>query len=336
MSSIDYISLFTLLGVALAVLVIVAVWTMSTMLIRPPRMNDGKAALILKRLSPSDLGLKFETKSFDVRDENGRLLKIVSWWMPKESSRATVVLIHGYADAKVGALAWAPMLHHLGLNILALDLRAHGESEGVNCTGGVREREDVAQVIDRLRLDHPDETQKLILFGISLGGAVAVGVGALRDDIDAIVCDSLYTSFDRAARVHGERIAAPARCLHFLAIRIAASRAGVDFSSVNPIDLISLIRCPVFLVFGEDDAFVSQIDRNALKQLLFARNNPNDRSWTADRADHVLALAVEPDEYEHELREFLRRSGIGLSNCPDQSSRRITNVCVSGSSAPTS
>lgn len=331
MSSIDYISLFTLLTVALVALVLVVAWTMSTMLIRPPRMNDGKAALVLKRLSPSDVGLKFEPKSFDVREESGRLLKIAAWWMPCESSRATVVLIHGYADAKVGALAWAPMLHNLGLNILAIDLRAHGESDGKFCTGGVREREDVSQVIDRLRIDHPDETQKLILFGISLGGAVSIGVAAQRDDVDAVICDSLYTSFGRAARVHGERIAAPARSLHFIAIKIAASRAGVDFGSVNPIDLISLIRCPIFLVFGENDAFVSQIDRNALKQLLFARSNPNDRSWTADRADHVLALAVEPEEYELELREFLQHAGINPSNCIDQFSRRITNVCVNGS-----
>jgi len=312
--SVAYIPLFTLLALALIAIVFIVAWMMSGMLICPPRMTDGKAVLILKRLSPTDIGLKFESKSFDVRDAGGNMLKIASWWIPHEGSRATVMLIHGFADAKVGALAWAPMLHGIGLNILAIDLRAHGESDGKFCTGGVREREDVSQVIDRLRIDHPNETEKLVLFGISLGGAVAIGVGSQRDDVDAIVCDSLFTSFDRAARVHAELIAAPARFAHFIAIKIAASRSGVNFSAVKPIDLIATVRCPILLMFGEGDAFVPPIDRNALSQLLMARNNPIDRTWTADGAGHVLALAAEPNEYEQEVREFLQRAGIGLPN----------------------
>src|SRR5436309_1814370 len=105
---------------------------MARTLLRPNRMTDAKALTLLRRLSPGDLGLDFEDVRFEVRDEQtGKPLRLAAWWIPAEElSHRTVLLLHGYADAKVGAIAWAPTLHGLHWNILALDLRAHGESAG--------------------------------------------------------------------------------------------------------------------------------------------------------------------------------------------------------------
>src|SRR5688572_14549042 len=98
---------------------------MARTLLRPTRMTDAKATWILKRLSPGDLDLNFEDLKFRVRDEqSGEPLDIAAWWIPASAGRAgagagaggagltrTVLLIHGYADAKVGAIAWAPTLN---------------------------------------------------------------------------------------------------------------------------------------------------------------------------------------------------------------------------------
>src|SRR5207302_6039464 len=141
---------------------------------RPERMTDAKATVVLQRLSPEDLGLKFEEQRFDVRDEQtGKPLRIAAWWIPTANapSPRTILLIHGRGDAKVGAVAWAPTLHALGWNILAIDLRAHGESGGVNCTAGYWERHDVSQVINQLRAAHERQTETLGIFGLKLGHA---------------------------------------------------------------------------------------------------------------------------------------------------------------------
>src|SRR5205823_2216703 len=98
---------------------------------------------------------------------------------PKAAGRCAV-LLHGYGDAKVGAIAWAPTLHALGFNILALDLRAHGESDGRYCTARYFERHDVSQVIDELKRQRPADVRRVVMFGISMGAAVAAAVAVLR------------------------------------------------------------------------------------------------------------------------------------------------------------
>src|SRR5439155_17645338 len=158
----------------LALLCAALVVLMARTLLRPNRMTDARAAWILKRLSPLDLGLDFEEVDFSVRDEHsGRQLKLRGWWIPYQNARRTILLIHGYADAKVGAVAWAPPLHDCGWNILAVDMRAHGESEGERSTAGYFERHDMAQVINHFRAHRPHATEVFAIFGISLGAAVA-------------------------------------------------------------------------------------------------------------------------------------------------------------------
>src|SRR4051794_10348921 len=163
------------------VLVALLVFVMAYFLLRPPRMTDAKANWVLRRLTPADIGLNFAPLNFSVRDQqNNRPLKIAAWWVARNSSDKTVLLLHGYADAKVGALAWAPMFHELGYNLLIADLRGHGESGGTISSGGFWEWHDLQQTIDELRERYPRESQHVIIFGASLGATIAGALAAER------------------------------------------------------------------------------------------------------------------------------------------------------------
>src|SRR4051812_46591822 len=110
------LSLFLILLVMGALAAAGAVWVMARALVRPPRMTDGKALYVLKRVTPGDLGMTFEDATFTVRDlRTGKPLKLAGWWMPYPHAQGRcVVLVHGYADGKIGAIAWAPLWHGLG------------------------------------------------------------------------------------------------------------------------------------------------------------------------------------------------------------------------------
>ena len=277
------LTLCLVLAIALAALIGAVALLMSRMLLSPPRMTDGKAAYLLKRLSPGDFGMHFQTVQFSVRDEQnprGPHLTIAGWWIPHPAALGKcVVLIHGYGDAKVGAIAWAPMWHTLGYHILAIDLRAHGESDGRQTTAGFFERHDLSQVLDQLRAARPADTQTLVLFGISLGAAVALAAAQMRDDIDALILECPFTEYSHAVRAHAGVQNLPAVFLIPLVLKLAQRQSGADFAVVKPIDLIPRAACPVLLFCGADDPFAPPADQLALEQAIVSRSDPHSAFW---------------------------------------------------------
>ena len=65
----------------------------------------------------------------------------------------------------LGKHANSPLFHAQGYNILAPDLRAHGEADGGYTTAGYYERHDLNQILDHLRAMRPNATKNLVLHG---------------------------------------------------------------------------------------------------------------------------------------------------------------------------
>ncbi len=304
--AIVWTSFLLLLAAILCVLIVIH--ALARMLLAPPRMTDGKALYVLRRMSPEDLGMSFETVWFQTtRTPRVPAIRIAAWWIEASMHSAkTVVLIHGYGDAKVGALAWAPTWRSLGYNCLLIDLRAHGESGGTICTGGVLERDDLDAVLDQFRASHEKQTGRLVLFGISLGGAVALATAARRSDIDAVVADSVYADYASAAHAHGKLIGAPLPRLLPFVTGWAQRLAGVNFADARPLDSVARCGCPVLLVHGDADPFVPAEHVEQLDAALAARHNLRDDHWIVPEALHVLSLSSDAEAYRARLERFLR------------------------------
>ncbi len=306
-------NLFILVAVLLVVGVVLAEATVRVMamaLLQPARMTDGRAAWRLRRLSPGDLQLSFSKVSFNVRDDaTNETIRLAAWWIPQpEADGRCAVLLHGYGDAKVGGIAWAPPLHALGFNVLALDLRAHGESEGRYCTAGFFERYDVSQVIDQLKGERPGETRRIVLFGVSLGAAVAAATAVMRDDIAAVIMECPYPDYELAASAHAEVLGAPGEFLQRRAFALAQRIAKADFSAVRPVDLIPKIPCPVMVIRSESDVFIDEEHAGMVEEAA-RRRVGRTLYWNAENAHHVAAICEDPEEYERRIGEFLGEVG---------------------------
>ena len=302
-----FLRLTLVLLAGLALLLALLTWLMARFLLRPPRMTDGKAAWLLKRLTPLDIGLSFTPLAFTIRDElTKRPLQLAAWWIPRENSTQTVILLHGYADAKVGAIAWAVPFHELGCNVLALDLRAHGESGGQLSTAGFWERHDLSQVLNDLGARYPAQTRRLVLFGASVGAAVALAVAAERSDIDAVVLESPFADFRHAAASHFHLLGIELAFLHRLAIALSAKMAHADFAAIRPLDLIEKSHAPILIIQGADDALTPPQDQQQLERAIAGRND-NSQYWRLENVPHLMAFAADPAGYRDRLRHFLAR-----------------------------
>jgi pimeloyl-ACP methyl ester carboxylesterase len=284
-------------------------------------MTDASAIRIMGRLSPGDLSMPFERITFNVRDEQagGRPLKIAAWWLPHptDTRGRCAILIHGYADAKVGAIAWAPTLMAQGFNILAIDLRAHGESGGSQSTAGFFERHDVNQVIDQLLAERPAQTRTLVLFGISLGAAVAAAVAVMRDDIAAVVLECPYADYHDAVMRHGELMKLPSPWLQEMGYRLAQRLSGARFDEVRPVDLVPHIASPLMIIQASDDEFVPAGEQSKLQSAMASRTPEQAPSeyWKVHDVPHVHALLKDAEDYESKLREFFAAA---LEDAPEK------------------
>ena len=80
---------------------------------------------------------------------------------------AWVLLFHGVADNRYGMTEHARLLLQAGYNVVMMDARAHGASEGAMASYGWLERKDTSAVIDELvRTQHPEHVFAL---GNSMG-----------------------------------------------------------------------------------------------------------------------------------------------------------------------
>lgn len=297
------------LGIVGVIAFVAVSFGMAMNLLQPPRMGAGKALYFLRRLGPQDIGLPYETLTFPVRDQRtGKILNIASWWIENsEPSGRTAIVIHGFSDAKVGGIAWAPLLRSLGFHVLAVDLRAHGDSQGRFSTAAFYERYDVSQVIDQIKASHPDQTRRIVLFGVSLGAAVALATSLLRQDLSALILESPYVDFTSAVLNHAQKLPLPGRSFQRLALWFFPKIGHLDFRAVRPVEMIAKAPCPVWLIQSGCDPFVKTSEQAALEKALASRpaNLGISQIWNVENCHHVIALSEHPEEFRRRLCDFL-------------------------------
>ena len=137
-------------------------------------------------MTPAQEGMPYRDVSFSTSDG----LTLRGWWIPGRR-HATVVMIHGYGNNREEAFGKAGYLHAAGYNLLVFDLRGHGQSDGDGTTVGYLEPLDArAAVATASKL----EPGPIVLFGYSLGGAIALEDGATDPAVKAVVEDSGFSS----------------------------------------------------------------------------------------------------------------------------------------------
>jgi pimeloyl-ACP methyl ester carboxylesterase len=198
----------------------------------------------------------------------------------------------------VGGIAWAPALQKAGLNLLAIDVRAHGASGGSIYTGGKYEADDLEQVINQVRQKYPLSTKKLFLFGISLGAYVSAEVATRRSDIDGIILESPVVCFRSGLVQQAELARLPGGAIRLLAIQFAQWAAGARFDEISLLNSLPRVTCPKLLILPANDPIVTEPEREEMK-------SHATEAWTIPDAGHLQALEMTQDEYTKRVSAFL-------------------------------
>ena len=159
--------------------------------------------------------------------------------------RGLIVYLHGVADNRRSGVGLARRFVPKGYDVLAYDSRAHGESEGRDCTYGFYEKRDLPRALDAVRAD------RAVLFGASLGAAVALQAAPDEPRVRGVIAQSSFSDLEIVIRERAPWIATRAEVDEALAI--AEKRGHFKVAGVSPREAAARIHVPVLLIHGLED-----------------------------------------------------------------------------------
>ena len=215
-------------------------------------------------------------------------VKIHSWYFAGEPDKPTVLFFHGNAGNVSDRLLFFMLLREeFGVSVFAPEYRGYGKSHGSPTEKGVYRDAQTAYsyLVDSLHTD----PEKIIIWGHSLGGAVAVHLSQNLKQ-GKLVCESTFSSGDDMAK----------RMFAGLPVGILTS---IKFNSVEKIKSVSL---PKLFLHGDRDSIVP-FDLG--KKLYDAAPDPKAFITLAE-ADHNDAHIMGDGEYWQHVRTFLLESPV--------------------------
>ena len=229
---------------------------------------------------PSQLEIPYE----DVRFKNDEGLTLHGWFF-KGKRDHTLLYLHGNAGNIGGRLDKVQLLRRFGWNIFVFDYRGYGGSEGhPSIEGVVKDSESAFRYLTEKR-KIPNE--QIILFGESLGGAMAVHL-AHQEPVGAVILESTFTTLrDLAGHIY----------------KFLPAMAIPDV--YRSVDLIRHIKAPVMVIHGTEDAV---IPFEMGKKLYDAAPHPK-RLFAVPNAHHNDVYVVGKLDYLKEIEEFLASAG---------------------------
>jgi alpha-beta hydrolase superfamily lysophospholipase len=225
-------------------------------------------------------------------------------WLHRGAPGAPCVLaLHGNRSSRTGLRFLLDVLVEDGTCVLALSLRAHGDSEGEVNDFGWSAARDVRAGIDFLRRELPE--RRRLVFGTSLGAATALYAAKdVGTDVDGYVLESPYRDLETAVRNRLRMRLGPLEPLAFATLwPWGAMTLPVDPALLRPVDAVRGVPAsvPLLVLAGGRDVHATPEEVAAI-----AANAPGPvRLERFAHAAHGRLHASEPERYWSLLRAFI-------------------------------
>lgn len=188
--------------------------------------------------------------------------KLHAWWIPAPTSQLsdpvpnepqrifgdrpkTLLYFYGRGGNKASTgLYRASALHQLGFEILMIDYRGFGGSDG-DMPSEATMYEDSEVAWNYLVRDRRIPADNIVIYGESMGGAVAINLASQHPEAHALIAQSTFTSMTRAVSLNP-----------FLRMLPLDWILTDKFDSISK---ISTLQMPVLFLHGVDDVIVSSL-----------------------------------------------------------------------------
>lgn len=264
------------------------------------RENPEQSASILRYTPEMVAALERDGEEIFIQSEDGLRLRAYEVMLP--GSHDYAILCHGYLGNLEEMIRFGEEYRKRGFSVLLPDIRAHGKSEGTDRCMGWLARKDMLLWIDRAVRRDPQA--RVLLFGISMGGALVMMTGGekLPPQVRGIIEDCGYTSAwdEFAYQVHDMFHLPVFPCL-YAAGAIVKRRAGYRLKEASAVEQLKKCHVPMLFIHGGEDRFVPPW---MLDKVYDAAAGPKEKLLIPG-AGHARAAVVDPARYWQAVDRFL-------------------------------
>lgn len=226
-------------------------------------------------------------------------------FLQKSPTHEWAILVHGYLSNRYAMQEMAFQFYQYGFNVLTIDCRGSGESQGDYTTMGWLDRLDVRDWCNKLVSDDPKST--IVLYGISMGGATVMMTSGetLPENVKCIVEDCGYTSaYGIFSYQLKELFHLPSFPVMNAASTVTNLRSGFTLKEASSVEQLKKNHLPIFFIHGDADTFVPF---SMLEEVVQATKGEKE-VYVVAGAPHGGAYAHDPKIYMEKVMRFILRA----------------------------
>jgi alpha-beta hydrolase superfamily lysophospholipase len=227
-------------------------------------------------------------------------IKLDAWYIKADSAKGTVILFHGLNSNKGNVLGEAFAFNSFGYNTMLVDLRAHGNSEGIASTLGDKESEEVKLAYDYIL---KKGERNIVLWGMSLG-AVIITKAIWQYDLQPrkIILEMPFDRLQDHIRARARISGFPGEPFGFFVTFWTGTEKGYWGYSHKTSRYAKKISCPVLLQWGRNDEYVL---KKETEKIFSAINSPKKKLEIYEGVGHASLLAGNELKWKQTVNGFL-------------------------------
>ena len=257
----------------------------------------------IKKLIEEMEAVPFEEVSITTFDG----LKLFARYYHLSDSAPLQIQFHGYRSTAVRDFSGGfSLARKMGRNLLVVDQRAGGKSEGTTICFGIKEKYDCLEWI-KYALERFGDVP-IMLTGVSMGAATVLMASELDlpKNVKCIVADCPYSSPEEIIALQCKEMGIPPK-IGMPFVRLGARLFGnLKLSGEGAEKAVRNTKVPILLVHGEKDDFVPCY----MSEKIYSANPKMITFETFPNAAHGVSFLVDTERYEKLYYSLFEKYGL--------------------------
>lgn len=266
---------------------------------RTKQLEKSKNQVLIPELTLEEKELLKRAKDVYIKSNDG--LKLHALELKSKENKDWIILAHGYFGNGVQMIPYAFNL--IGkYNLLLIELRGHGKSEGNYADFGVKSRHDILNWISYINELYGNP--KLGLYGVSMGASSIMMTTnfTIPSNVKFIIEDSGFTSAKEELKYQLRKIYhLPSFPTLLLANSYIKMKHGFTIDDGSAIHAISYNKIPILFIHGGSDKLVPPY----MMEKLFSKDKGKKEKIIIENACHASSLYTNKELYLNTVYQFI-------------------------------